>query len=370
MELCAGGSLLDVLCGHGASNTVIKHVTESEGKAVMRQLFYAVSYLHGRLICHRDLKPENVLFENLGSLEKGTLKVADFGCSRKFQRGVPMSTKVGTLHFSAPEVFLGRYTELVDTWSCGVLLFLMFCGTTPFSARTEKDVLSKVKRGNYSFCAKHWEDVSESPKDLIRGLLRYSYTSRLTSQQAMEHPWIQCESANQRLRVQLSSCLRNFYACSPVKKFALQVIAQQLGDSKIDCFREAFVALDLGLAGVSDGDGVLTAAELRAGLRKEGLEDVPKDLNRIVEAVCPMSYTMFVAMTLEGGHIVLEDSAYLEAFRIMDRDDDGCISQVDLSKMVAEPISPRRLGGPIGLTAFMKEMQAGETGGRWRIYAV
>jgi serine/threonine protein kinase len=41
-----------------------------------------------------------------------------------------MMTKTGTVAFSAPEIFTQQvYDEKVDIWSCGIVLYMMFCGS-------------------------------------------------------------------------------------------------------------------------------------------------------------------------------------------------------------------------------------------------
>jgi len=40
-----------------------------------------------------------------------------------------MMTKTGTVAFSAPEIFTHSvYNCLVDIWSAGIVLYMMFCG--------------------------------------------------------------------------------------------------------------------------------------------------------------------------------------------------------------------------------------------------
>lgn len=41
-------------------------LTEAEVKVVVKQLFYALNYLHKMGIAHRDIKPENILIDSLG----------------------------------------------------------------------------------------------------------------------------------------------------------------------------------------------------------------------------------------------------------------------------------------------------------------
>jgi len=54
----------------------------------------AILYCHENKIVHRDLKPENVLFSTTDP--DSTLKIIDFGCSRKFS-AKSMTKRLGTV---------------------------------------------------------------------------------------------------------------------------------------------------------------------------------------------------------------------------------------------------------------------------------
>ena len=59
------------------------------------------------------------------------MKVTDFGLSRLVGAQSLMSTVCGTPVYAAPEVFTGHdvgYTEKVDVWSMGCVLFNMLSG--------------------------------------------------------------------------------------------------------------------------------------------------------------------------------------------------------------------------------------------------
>ena len=61
-----------------------------------------LEYLHSHNIVHRDIKGANIL------LDKGVVKLSDFGCSKKTEMDGSVSesqhTAVGTMQFMAPEV--------------------------------------------------------------------------------------------------------------------------------------------------------------------------------------------------------------------------------------------------------------------------
>jgi serine/threonine protein kinase len=75
-------------------------------------------------------------------------KVADFGFSRNFVEGQLSETYCGSTAYTAPEVLLakGAYDAfLSDTWSCGIILYIMLTGTMPF---TKNNLYGIIKSKN------------------------------------------------------------------------------------------------------------------------------------------------------------------------------------------------------------------------------
>jgi serine/threonine protein kinase len=71
-------------------------------KSYLWQILDGVAYCHSRLVLHRDLKPQNLL------IERGIIKLADFGLSRGFTLPTRAYThEVVTLWYRAPEILLG-----------------------------------------------------------------------------------------------------------------------------------------------------------------------------------------------------------------------------------------------------------------------
>ncbi|XP_052817018.1 cyclin-dependent kinase 10-like [Mya arenaria] len=94
--------------------------TEAQVKCIMQQLFRGLRFLHENFIVHRDLKVSNLLM-----IDKGTLKIADFGLARKYELPhKPMTPLVVTLWYRAPELLLGSkiQTTGIDMWSAGCIL--------------------------------------------------------------------------------------------------------------------------------------------------------------------------------------------------------------------------------------------------------
>merc|ERR1711920_860707 len=329
MELCIGGELFDRIIEAG-------HFTEVQAAILMQQIIRAIFYMHENHVCHRDLKPENFLFMSKESIEKNLLKIIDFGLSCKYETNQVLTTKAGTPYYVAPQVLAGKYDQLSDLWSCGVIMYVMLCGYPPFFGETDAEVLSKVRLGNFSFNAADWKNVSEDAKNLIRMLLKMNPRDRFTAEQALNHDWIKNKApkaANVNLQSQFVQNLQNFRGHDKMKKAALNVIAVNLEDKQIMELRNTFTSLD------QNGDGLLTAKEMRTGMQKAGLTNIP-NLEKIFEEMDIdgsgiIDYTEFIAACLDKETYMQEDVCW-SAFRVFDKNGDGKISQQELSAILSD----------------------------------
>jgi len=328
LELCVGGELFDRIIDMG-------HFTEAQAAIVLQHCFRAIFYMHENHICHRDLKPENFLFTTKEPIEKTHFKVIDFGLACKFTADQVLTTKAGTPYYVAPQVLAGKYDYSSDLWSLGVIMYVVLCGYPPFYGETDADVLAKVRLGNFSFAKADWKDVSDDAKELIKCLLRMNPRDRYTAEQALNHVWIKNlapKATNVSLKAGMVDKLKSFQSQNKLKKAALHVIASQLGEKQIKGLRETFMALD------HNGDGLLTAAEMKEGLEKAGLKEIPEDLQKILEEVDSdgsgvIDYTEFLAATLDKKMYMNEDTCWA-AFRIFDRNGDGKIDKTEISHVL------------------------------------
>ena len=76
----------------------------------------------------------------------------------------------------------GDYDSKTDVWSCGVMLYFLLSGTMPFKGATEERISYSILRGAYLFSDDLWHNVSKSAKDLIKKLLTYSPSKRITAE--------------------------------------------------------------------------------------------------------------------------------------------------------------------------------------------
>lgn len=113
----------------------------------------------------------------------------DFGLSKDFTGMNFMMTMSGSPYYIAPEVFIQRYSEKIDVWSMGVVLYIMLSGKVPFPGRSEPEIIQNVMKAEYHFNHAAFNNVSDECKDLIRKCLVKDFRKRLSSAEALQHSW-------------------------------------------------------------------------------------------------------------------------------------------------------------------------------------
>lgn len=196
-------------------------ISESEAILAIYQITSALDYLHGKGVVHRDLKLDNILVMDV-PIKTPKLVLADFGVAKqnlplstsqmksknallsemrgqlrllspsigiaqshlRASNNYWMSTVVGTAEYAAPEINLldkkknQKYNEKVDSWSLGVIMFILLTGQSPFYANGLKDTIEKVQKGIVNLNGIKWQGISDDAKNFVKNCLNRDYAKR------------------------------------------------------------------------------------------------------------------------------------------------------------------------------------------------
>ncbi|KAG8430251.1 hypothetical protein GDO86_018152, partial [Hymenochirus boettgeri] len=130
------------------------------------QLCLALRYLHKeKRIVHRDLSPNNIM---LGERDKVT--ITDFGLAKQKQENSKLTSVVGTILYSCPEVVKSEpYGEKADVWAAGCILYQMATLNPPFHSTNMLTLATKIVEAVYAPIP---EDIySDKVKNIIKRCL-------------------------------------------------------------------------------------------------------------------------------------------------------------------------------------------------------
>ncbi|NXW55062.1 NUAK2 kinase, partial [Eurystomus gularis] len=175
MEYASKGDLYDYISER-------QRLTEQEARHFFRQVVSAVYYCHKNGIVHRDLKLENILLD-----ANGNIKIADFGLSNVYQQDKLLQTYCGSPLYASPEIINGRPYKgpEVDSWSLGVLLYILVHGTMPFDGHDYKTLVKQITSGDYREPTKLSDACG-----LIRWMLMVNPERRATIEDIATHWWV------------------------------------------------------------------------------------------------------------------------------------------------------------------------------------
>lgn len=365
-ELCNGGELFDQIIK-------FKNFDEKKASRIMKQLFSAVHFCHSNQILHRDLKPENILMESFDSEGYNStskinqrnslnIKVIDFGTAEIFKKNSMLSKQIGTPFYIAPDVLKNEYNEKCDIWSCGVIMYIILCGSPPFYGKNEREIFNKVKMGNYTFSQNIWKEISNNAKDLIKSLLESDHNNRPSAEKAMNHPWFKQFPDDPMTEVNSSDYerdsflekiekkkskkesivnefsaykdvllnLKNFRAKQKLQQATLYFMVQQLLSSdEVKEIRDIFTKFD------ENKDGRLTKQEILKGFKKtKFLFCSPDDLENLMEIMDVdkngfIEYQEFISATISKEKILIEENLK-RSFEMFDKDKNGKITPLEL----------------------------------------
>lgn len=328
MECMEGGELFDRVIER-------KKFTEKDAADAAYQMLLSLAYLHNHGMVHRDIKLENFLYEKK---EGDHLKMIDFGFSKILvDPSIKMKMSCGTLSYVAPEVLAKDYTNKCDTWSLGVVVFILICGYMPFSGDDKKQI-TDIKQG--AFTQKEaFRKLSPTASDFLRKLICVNVGQRLSAEDALNHEFITKRSdraaaaASAEVDDSVAKSIINFAEASKFRRACLTAMAWSLTNEERTKLRDDFLKID------KTQSGTITLPEFKAVVEERfHLDDVEVKVmfDKLDTASTEeIHYTDFLA-AMVSSRIALHDDLLKATFRRFDVGHTGYIEVSDLKTVLGE----------------------------------
>lgn len=212
MEKASGGSFFSSLIDEFQDGVMPTAAVQR----LMRDILESVGHVHRQGILHRDVKPDNLVVQIVGDPDspgdtRQRVALIDFDhADPDWDPSTPSCQGAfhGTLRFSAPETFMGFFSQASDLYSVGVILYMLMSGKMPF----EDDIYAEdaLRKKKASWARNHWRGgvykrLQEArvdwqcdpwPAQLIcrefcEQLLAFEPTGRFASaEEALQHRWL------------------------------------------------------------------------------------------------------------------------------------------------------------------------------------
>jgi len=193
------------------------------------QILDGLQYLHWQGLALLNLEPGNVVV-----CKNHRVKLVDFSTA---QPVLKIGSRVDCLtepEFTAPEVLNSEAQVMpqTDTWSVGVLLYILLSGVSPFLAENEEDTKSNVTYVRFRF--EHlYKNVSQEATRLIMLIFKRSPLKRPTADECLEHRWFQLSDSLSKKREKSvfdNTKIKEYYANYLEKKKSVRAESINLQD--------------------------------------------------------------------------------------------------------------------------------------------
>lgn len=189
---------------HGSLHAYVverKRLSEQEAFWFFRQIVALLVFCHRRGVVLRDLKLRKFVFADP---ERRTIRLDGmdelFVCPDKNaeeegeeEKDDKITDRHGCPAYVGPEIldlnqksYSGR---AADTWSLGVLLYVILYGRYPFYDTTPARLFAKIRHAQIHLTEE--AGISFEARSLIRCLLRREPSERPTALEILAHPWLQ-----------------------------------------------------------------------------------------------------------------------------------------------------------------------------------
>lgn len=168
MEYYGGGDLATYLDLLAKKNQVL---TFDRLMGLFNQLVSALIHIKEKQIIHRDIKPANIFLNS----SKNSVKLGDFGLSKKVRNYDVTHTIAGTLRYMSPEMLLQKkYDHSTDIWSLGCVFYEIVTLRHPFGTSSINTIesMKNIISGNYSPLNRDWIEACKFDFQFIEFMLK------------------------------------------------------------------------------------------------------------------------------------------------------------------------------------------------------
>jgi calcium/calmodulin-dependent protein kinase I len=170
LEYCENGCMYD-------NHTML---LESQVKKAVKSFLMCILECHKHMIIHGDIKLSNFVVDKAFNT-----KLIDFGCSRFVKTCYEaVESSQATWFYAAPETMRSLKYMQSDMWSLGICAYYLIAGMHPFENP------DNFWKGIINTDNKQFLNLSPDGKDFILSLLKIDPFERLTSFEAINHPFL------------------------------------------------------------------------------------------------------------------------------------------------------------------------------------
>ena len=202
-EFCECGFLHEKIQQNSQFKTAF---SENQVRYIITQLLKSVEFLSAKGFVHTDIRPQNILIYNITTENDELMydiKLLNFGSSLKNHdliHNVP--------YYISPEILDKRYFSNTDIWSCGIIMYELLYGRTPFaggnSVQTEEEgksnrsyksdkleeVYKRIRSCDISFDS-GGGTVSDAARNLLKKMLVVNPDERYDVEDCLNDTFIQ-----------------------------------------------------------------------------------------------------------------------------------------------------------------------------------
>eukprot|EP00930_Biecheleria_cincta_P015544 TRINITY_DN12927_c0_g1_i2.p1 TRINITY_DN12927_c0_g1~~TRINITY_DN12927_c0_g1_i2.p1 ORF type:complete len:736 (-),score=115.72 TRINITY_DN12927_c0_g1_i2:404-2611(-) len=338
-----------------------KSISESQVAGTLQQVLQALQAGQQHGLAHGHLSPKNVFVNSAGSAS-----ITDLGLAGYFKPLPARHCNLEDMQYVAPEVAkqwlaeqanrkpsklsadqaeadkLDRdlrtslltketVTSCADVWSCGMLLFLLLTGKSPYDYFKASDQVLLAESIS-KFRLPQGVSLSSGARGLLQKMLKLNPAERPSLDDILEDPWLNQTSAEKQHPLPRDVCaeLATVHSETHVKKLMMRVVASRIPARKLGKLRLAFNTADL------NNDGQISLAEFKAALMEypelaTDVEAAFKDIDYHTSGF--ISLDEFIAATVDTQRQLVEACLH-DAFRAIDKDGDDALTLTEIEQAI------------------------------------